>query len=112
MPRYLKQAPWHSPQVSEQVRATVSEMLSAIGRDGEAAIRRYSERLDGWAPESFVVGPRAVEAAGEQLGQALARRRGVARSPACCGSPVGIRACRRFPNSWQRSCATRAARTA
>lgn len=71
MREYLKQAPWYSAQASEQVRATVSEMLSAIQRDGEAAIRRYSEQLDGWVPESFVVGPEAIAAASEQLDDAL-----------------------------------------
>ena len=30
MPEYLKQAPWYSAQVSEQVRATVAEMLSQV----------------------------------------------------------------------------------
>ena len=68
MPEYLKQAPWYSAQVTEQVRATVAEMLSEIERDRNAAIRRYSEQLDDWAPESFVVDAGEIEAAGESLG--------------------------------------------
>ena len=67
MPDYLKEAPWYSAQISEEVRATVAEMLSEIEQDRDAAIRRYSEQLDGWAPESFIVGEDEIEAAGESL---------------------------------------------
>ena len=71
MPEYLKEAPWYSEQISEEVRTTVAEMLSEIERDRDAAIRRYSEELDGWAPESFIVGDAEIEAAGESLDPAL-----------------------------------------
>jgi sulfopropanediol 3-dehydrogenase len=55
--RFLKYAPWHAPAASQQVRARVSEMLSTIEREGERAVRRYSEELDDWSPASFVVEP-------------------------------------------------------
>jgi sulfopropanediol 3-dehydrogenase len=56
-PVYLKQAPWHAPAASEQVRARVSEMLGAIEKQGEKAVRRYSADLDDWSPPSFLVEP-------------------------------------------------------
>ena len=34
----------------------MAEILSDIERRGEPAVRDWSLRLDGWAPESFVVG--------------------------------------------------------
>jgi sulfopropanediol 3-dehydrogenase len=36
-------------------------MLADIERRGEAAVRDWSLRLDGWAPESFVVGAAEIE---------------------------------------------------
>jgi sulfopropanediol 3-dehydrogenase len=71
MPEYLKEAPWYSEQISEQVRATVAEMLSEIERDRDAAIRRYSEQLDGWSPDSFIVSEDEIAAAGESLDAGL-----------------------------------------
>src|SRR5581483_11661568 len=69
--RYLKQAPMHSAEVSEAVKATVSEMLSRIEREGESAVRSYSRELDGWDPESFVVSAAEVEAASARLDDEL-----------------------------------------
>jgi sulfopropanediol 3-dehydrogenase len=55
MPHHLKKA--EPPERSEiqRVRDTVSEILLAVEREGTAAVRRYSERLDGWNPPSFRV---------------------------------------------------------
>jgi sulfopropanediol 3-dehydrogenase len=41
----------------------VSEILSAVQKEGIAAVRRYSERLDGWNPESFVVSEEEIRRA-------------------------------------------------
>jgi sulfopropanediol 3-dehydrogenase len=71
MTEYLKQSPWSSPQVIEDVRRTVSEMLKKIEADPEGAIRSYSRDLDGWGPESFLVGEAEIAAATEQLDAAL-----------------------------------------
>jgi sulfopropanediol 3-dehydrogenase len=67
MAEYLKQEPMYSREVSDAVRATVSEMLERIDREGEAAIRHYSRELDGWDPESFVVDGSEIEAAAQAL---------------------------------------------
>ncbi len=42
---------------SHRVRADVSEMLLRIERGGDAVVREYSSKLDGWNPVSFLVDP-------------------------------------------------------
>jgi sulfopropanediol 3-dehydrogenase len=71
MTEYLKHAPLYAAQAGADVRRTVSEMLSAIQRDGADAIRRYSAELDGWDPPSFIVDEAAIAAAGERLDDEL-----------------------------------------
>jgi len=71
MTEYLKHAPLDTARATADVRATVSEMLSTIQRDGADAIRRYSAQLDGWDPPSFVVDERTIAAAGERLDHEL-----------------------------------------
>jgi sulfopropanediol 3-dehydrogenase len=68
---YLKQAPWNVKERSDEVTRTVSEMLLAIDRDGEAAIRRYSRELDDWDPPSFVVARDEIRVASHGLSPAL-----------------------------------------
>ena len=68
---YLKQAPWSVRERSDEVARTVSEMLLAIDRDGERAIRRYSRELDDWDPPSFVVERDEIRLASHALSPAL-----------------------------------------
>lgn len=52
---YLKTAA-HGPHASDpKIREVVSRILRDVERDGEAAVRRYSERFDHWSPERFVL---------------------------------------------------------
>ena len=53
--KYLKCPAPPQPAMTQEIRDTVSEILSAVEREGDAAIRRYSERFDGWSPRSFRV---------------------------------------------------------
>lgn len=46
----------------DDVMAAVDEILGDVRREGEAAIRRHSERLDGWSPDSFLLGRAEAEA--------------------------------------------------
>ena len=39
--------------IDGQVRATVEQMINDIDQQGDAAVRKYSEQLDKWSPESF-----------------------------------------------------------
>lgn len=60
-----------SEEAWAEIRATVSEILSAVEREGEPAVRRYSERFDGWSPPSFRVSPDDVFAAQDALSEEL-----------------------------------------
>ena len=63
MPDYLKRSALPPAQAGEEVRRTVGEILADVERRGEPALRDWSERLDGWAPESFVVAEAELRAA-------------------------------------------------
>src|SRR4051812_17375425 len=55
VPEYLKK-PTHRPgDDASTVSAIVSEIISAVEKGREAAVRRYSEQLDNWSPPSFRV---------------------------------------------------------
>jgi sulfopropanediol 3-dehydrogenase len=70
----LKRAAAASPTAAgEEVRRTVAELLADVERRGEEAVREWSARLDGWAPDSFVVGADEVAAAGAELSEDLCR---------------------------------------
>jgi sulfopropanediol 3-dehydrogenase len=45
------------------VQAVVSDILCAVERRGEAAVREFSERFDNWSPKQFVVTPEECERA-------------------------------------------------
>jgi len=68
---YLKKARPQEEGVTQQVRDAVSEILSAVEKEGIAAVRRYSERLDGWNPESFVVSEEEIRRAEESVDDEL-----------------------------------------
>jgi sulfopropanediol 3-dehydrogenase len=72
MIEYLKQAPWQSPGASDDVRRTVSEMLTRIDADPDTEIRRYSRELDGWDPPSFVLDAATIEQAATEVDEELA----------------------------------------
>jgi sulfopropanediol 3-dehydrogenase len=69
--RYLKERSGISQEAWSEIRATVSEILSAVEREGEAAVRRYSERFDEWSPPSFRVAREVVRQAQESLSDEL-----------------------------------------
>jgi len=56
MATYVKRPTGISDQARREVIQTVSEILSAVEREGIQAVRRYSERFDGWSPPEFRVG--------------------------------------------------------
>lgn len=71
MAHYLKERTGVSDEARQEIGATVSEILSAVEREGEPAVRRYSERFDGWSPPSFRVPAEAVSAAQASLSDEL-----------------------------------------
>jgi len=72
MAEYLKRAAAPLP-ASGDVSRTVSEMLGDIERRGEDAVREWSRKLDGWDPDSFLVGADAADAAAQSLPEDLKR---------------------------------------
>ncbi len=67
MAYYLKEGQPHTTLPALEVRESVSQMIEAIELRGEAAIREYSEQLDGWNPPSFRLEESAIEQACEQV---------------------------------------------
>jgi sulfopropanediol 3-dehydrogenase len=63
MREYLKKAAPRPPESDEAVRAVVAEIIAAVRREGDAAVRRYSERLDRWSPPEFRLSPAEIERA-------------------------------------------------
>jgi sulfopropanediol 3-dehydrogenase len=61
MREYLKKAVPRAPESVEAVRAVVAEILDAVRREGDAAVRRYSEKLDRWSPAAFRLSPGEIE---------------------------------------------------
>ncbi|HEV7846704.1 MAG TPA: histidinol dehydrogenase [Thermoleophilaceae bacterium] len=87
MPHYLKRSAAAPAEASDDVRSTVSEILRDIERRGEPALRDWSLRLDGWAPDSFLVDAAEVAAAGnalpDELKEHIAFAQAQVRSFAC-----------------------------
>ena len=71
MSTYLKQA--HPPTAADisQVQAVVAEMLERVRREGDAAVRDYSRRFDGWEPPSFRVSEDEIRRAAAGLPESL-----------------------------------------
>ena len=69
MARYLKEG--ISTEVAEtddaRVREIVEEILADINREGDVAVRRYSEQFDNWTPRSFRLTNEQIAACHEQL---------------------------------------------
>ncbi|MEA2363787.1 MAG: sulfopropanediol 3-dehydrogenase [Thermoleophilaceae bacterium] len=71
MADYLKRAVAPPAAAGEEVRRAVAEMLADVERRGEDAVRELSRSLDGWEPDSFLVGNEEVEAAAASLPEEL-----------------------------------------
>src|SRR5881392_4322641 len=52
---HLKTATRQPLASDSKIADVVSRILLDVEREGEAAVRRYSERFDGWLPERFTV---------------------------------------------------------
>ena len=69
MPRYLKTGISEDAKADAdaKVRRTVEDILAAIDARGDAAVREYSERFDGWSPGEFRLGRAAIDACHERV---------------------------------------------
>ena len=68
---YLKKSEPQSWEVAQGIRDTVSKILLDVESEGIAAVRRYSEELDGWNPDSFVVSEEEIQRAEDALDDEL-----------------------------------------
>lgn len=71
MAEYIKRATEEDPRDLDQIRAVVEEIINDVRRSGEEGVRRHSERLDGWAPSSFLVDDATKERARSEIPEAL-----------------------------------------
>jgi sulfopropanediol 3-dehydrogenase len=67
MAKYLKQAKEKPAEDLRAVQDTVREILDRVRKEGEAAVRYYSEKFDQWAPKSFKISQDEIRAAKKQL---------------------------------------------
>jgi histidinol dehydrogenase len=65
MPRHLKKIADDSAKnaASIDVSTIVKQVIDTIRKDGDAAVRRYSEQFDKWSPPSFKLSQEAIDAA-------------------------------------------------
>src|SRR4051794_41957002 len=63
MTHYVKSAQPAALDVERQraVRETVSQVIADVRDRGDAAVREYSEKFDGWSPASFRLDGEQVE---------------------------------------------------
>ena len=54
-------------ELDEQVRAVVEDIITDIERDGEEAVRTYSQKFDDWAPTSFRLSNTEIQSCIEAL---------------------------------------------
>jgi sulfopropanediol 3-dehydrogenase len=69
MATYLKRGATEdeTEAAAAKVRDTVTDILSRIGKEGDAAVRHYSETFDKYSPESFRLSDAEIQACVESL---------------------------------------------
>ncbi|MCP4627656.1 MAG: histidinol dehydrogenase [bacterium] len=72
MPNYLKSAKPRAKEDLSAVRNIVRDILESVQAEGEAAVRRYSNNFDDWAPESFKIGRDEIKSARSKLPATMA----------------------------------------
>ncbi len=60
MATYLKEPQKVPEAVTEEIRSTVSAIISDVERRGTDAVREHSERFDNWSPASFRIPPEEI----------------------------------------------------
>ena len=72
MALYLKQAKERPAEDLSKVRETVREIIENVRRDGEAAVRNYSQKFDSWSPKNFRVSEDEMRSARAKLPVSMA----------------------------------------
>jgi sulfopropanediol 3-dehydrogenase len=68
---YLKRPVEPAPEITAEISATVSRIIADVEREGTAAVRRYSEQLDGWSPPTFRVSADEIQRATDSMEPAV-----------------------------------------
>ena len=86
---YFKKAAPQAAAVTQEIKSTVSQIISDVEREGVDAVRRDSEKFDGFAPASFrlseaeiaaqIAGPKGISVVPSSLRPARRRIAAVAR---------------------------------
>lgn len=70
---YLKRPKEQPAEITQEIMETVSQIISAVEREGMVAVRRYSEQFDNWSPPSFRVPQEAIDRAYEEMDEEVER---------------------------------------
>jgi sulfopropanediol 3-dehydrogenase len=71
MARYLKHGIDADTKMKSdaKVRETVENILSEIEENGDATVRKYSEKFDNWSPENYRLTPEQIKACYDELSE-------------------------------------------
>ncbi|MGI9647928.1 MAG: histidinol dehydrogenase, partial [Acidimicrobiia bacterium] len=67
MATYLKEATKRPQAVTDEIRTTVSTIISDVSRRGTDAVRHYSEKFDNWSPDRFRVSGREIASVADRV---------------------------------------------
>ncbi|MGI9584689.1 MAG: histidinol dehydrogenase [Acidimicrobiia bacterium] len=67
MASYIKEPTRLPEAATEEIRSTVSTVISDVARRGTDAIREYSEKFDNWSPPSFRVSDDEIASASDRI---------------------------------------------
>jgi len=76
---YVKRGGPIRAEDKQKISEVVSQIILEIEKDGVSAVRRYSEKFDGWNPPSFRVSARDIQHAKKTIDPQLARHIDFAR---------------------------------
>jgi sulfopropanediol 3-dehydrogenase len=73
MIKYLKKGPTQQEksESNKKVQSIVEDIIGAIEKDGDAAVRKYSETFDKWTPKSFRLSKEDIAACYEELNEQI-----------------------------------------
>ena len=66
--RWVKEPEYETAEDRQMIESVVREIISAVRDEGDAGLRRYSERLDHWNPSSFRVSRSEIDGAYDAVG--------------------------------------------
>ena len=65
--KYIKEGKERTKEDRRELRKTVSAIIDDVVNDGDAALKKYSEKFDGYVRDAFRVSREEIQAAYEQV---------------------------------------------